>query len=318
MPSTASATAPARPLAERLTVVVLTFNRAAELAHTLGRLQALADRPRIIVVDNASGDGTAAMVRKHFAEVELVSAPANLGAAGRNLGVAAVRTPYVAFCDDDTWWAPGSLGRAADLLDAHPRIGVLNAAVKVGGSERLDPTSVLMARSPLPRGELPGPALAGFMAGACVFRASVYRAAGGYEPRLFIGAEEMLLSLDVLAQGWAIVYAEHLVLHHHPSPVRDSAQRRRLLARNAAWVAWMRLPLGEACLLSLRAVGTLLREGGHGIVDLLRGIPWALRRRRLVPGEVLEMRRAVAGPALREISPRAGAGEAGRDRRIPR
>jgi hypothetical protein len=51
-----------------------------------------------------------------------------------------------------------------------------------------------MSASPLPREGLPGPALVGYMAGACVFRASVFREVGGYEPRLFIGGEEELVA----------------------------------------------------------------------------------------------------------------------------
>ncbi|MEV4708894.1 glycosyltransferase [Actinoplanes sp. NPDC049316] len=42
----------------------------------------------------------------------------------RTIGVRRLDTPYVAFCDDDTWWEPGSLRVAAELLDAYPRIGV--------------------------------------------------------------------------------------------------------------------------------------------------------------------------------------------------
>ncbi|MGB7480132.1 MAG: glycosyltransferase, partial [Burkholderiaceae bacterium] len=104
---------------QRISVVVLTHGRAAELARTLRQLRALPERPPLIVVDNASPDDTAAMVARDFPEAVLVRAPRNLGAAGRNLGAAAARTPYVAFCDDDPWWAPGSLAAAADLLDRH-------------------------------------------------------------------------------------------------------------------------------------------------------------------------------------------------------
>src|SRR5262245_34272344 len=56
----------------------------------------------------------------------------NLGAAGRNAGVRAARTPYVALCDDDAWWAPGALARAAHLLDVHPTLAVVCARVLVG------------------------------------------------------------------------------------------------------------------------------------------------------------------------------------------
>ncbi|WP_371884408.1 glycosyltransferase family 2 protein [Caballeronia sp. S22] len=281
--------------AARLTVVVLTYNRADQVLDTVARLAALPDRIRIVVVDNASSDGTAERIAASFPFVELVTAPANLGAAGRNLGVERVTTEYIAFCDDDTWWSPGSLSRAVRILDAVPRVAVLNARVVVGEHGTPDETCERMRESPLRDDGLPGRSLIGYMAGACVFRTDVYRQVGGYEPRLFIGGEETLVSLDVLTCGHEIVYVDELVLHHHPSPLRDSAQRRRLLARNAAWVAWLRLPLAEA----LRVTGCALRvmraEGSlrYDLPVLVAGLGWALRRRRVIPARVREMRRIV-------------------------
>ncbi|HEY2270118.1 MAG TPA: glycosyltransferase, partial [Streptosporangiaceae bacterium] len=105
-----------------MTVVIITRNRRAELARTLDQLARLPEQPAIIVVDNGSGDGTAAHVRWHHPEVRLITARTNLGAVGRNLALRQVTTPYAAFCDDDTWWEPGALTLAADALDAHPDV----------------------------------------------------------------------------------------------------------------------------------------------------------------------------------------------------
>src|SRR5581483_5855637 len=100
----------------RVGVVVLTYNRAAELLRTLQRLAALPEQPRIVVVDNASVDGTAALVGERFPDVLCLPLKENAGAAGRNYGIELCDRPYVALCDDDCWWEPGSLRRAADLL----------------------------------------------------------------------------------------------------------------------------------------------------------------------------------------------------------
>ncbi|KIG03772.1 glycosyltransferase family 2 protein [Caballeronia concitans] len=278
----------------RVSVVVLTYNRAEQVLDTLARLTALPDRVEIIVVDNASTDDTAERITQAFPFVELVVAPSNMGAAGRNLGVDKVRTEYVAFCDDDTWWGAGSLTRAAEILDASPRVAVLSARVVVGEDGDADETCERMRASPLGARGLPGPSLVGYMAGASVFRTTVFKAMGGYEPRLFIGGEESLLALDMLDHGHALVYADELVLHHHPSPIRDSALRRRLLARNAAWVAWLRLPLREAIGSTVRALGVMHRERTllNDAAQLLRGLPWALTRRRVV-GRHVQMMRAI-------------------------
>src|SRR5947209_19658437 len=135
----------------RVAVVMITHNRRDEVLRTLSHLTGLPERPRIVVVDNASTDGTAAAVATHFPRVEVLPAGGNLGAAGRNLGARHVAAPYVAFCDDDTWWDPDHLRRAADLFDAHPRLGALTARVVVEPGGIPDPVCSLLLRSPLPR-----------------------------------------------------------------------------------------------------------------------------------------------------------------------
>ncbi|MEK6346685.1 MAG: glycosyltransferase [Burkholderia sp.] len=300
------------PIAQRISIVVLTWNRADELATTLDRLLALPGNPPILLADNGSNDHTVALVKARFSTVRVIECGANLGAAGRNLAAARVATDYVAFCDDDTWWAPGSLEHAVHVLDAWPGVGVLSARVLVGDARLPDPTCEAMRLSPLGSEGLPGPALVGYMAGACVFRTDLFRRVGGYEPRLFIGGEEELVALDVLKQDRAIVYCEQLHVHHHPSSARDSGLRRRMLARNAAWIAWLRLPLGDACRATLAAIGTFVREG-RGLADstaLLRGLAWALPRREVVPERVLALRRRVQSARRQRPVPAATAGNA--------
>jgi GT2 family glycosyltransferase len=285
-----------RPAVSRVTVVVLTYNRADEVLQTLAELRTLPERPPIIVVDNGSTDDTAVRIARRFPEVRLIRCDSNLGAAGRNRGVEAVGTPYVAFCDDDTCWQAGALQRAEAMLDRYPRVGALSCRVTVGRERAEDPTCTRMAASPLRIDEVPAPALIGLMAGACVMRTALFRCLGGYAPRLFIGGEEALLSLDLLESGAAIVYAADVTTHHRPSPVRDTPQRRRLLARNALWVACMRLPLAEVA----RAAWQCLKlaataPGGAALLaQTIAGLPWALSQRRIVAQPVLTMRRQVA------------------------
>lgn len=280
----------------RITLVLLTYNRCEEVLRTLARLTALPDGAPIVVVDNASADDSAARIAAAFPEVKVVRNAANLGAAGRNAGVAEVRTDYVAFCDDDTWWAAGSLARAVSMLDEHPRVAALVARIVVEPDGYDDPVSTLMSASALDRDGLPGPALLGFMAGASVFRAAAFREVGGYEARFFIGGEEELVTLDLVSRGWSIVYAEDLTVHHHPSAMRDARGRRHLLARNALWVGWLRLPWRSALgrtgrtLREMARNGSLLRDG----LDALRGLPWALRHRQVIPPYVEQMRQVLA------------------------
>jgi GT2 family glycosyltransferase len=268
----------------RVSIVVLTHDRCGEVCRTLERLLSLRERYAVIVVDNGSTDGTPQRIAAQFPGVTMLRAGRNLGAAGRNLGVERVMTPYVAFCDDDTWWRDGALQAAADLLDARPELAVLNARILVGPEERLDPACALMAQSPLGRIEGVGPRLAGFMAGANVMRTCEFRDAGGYWPPFFIGGEESLLALDILDAGGDIAYAPALEVVHWPSPRRDPGLRRRMLARNALWTAWLRLPAIAALRRTAACLAELpnLRSRTVAVCDALGGWRLVWRHRRSV------------------------------------
>jgi GT2 family glycosyltransferase len=273
----------------RIAVVMITHNRREDLLLSLEHLVRLPERPPIFVVDNGSSDMTAESVAERFPQVHVLSAGGNLGAVSRNLGVRAAKTPYVALCDDDTWWAPGSLAHAADLFERHPRLPVATARILVGRQEEEDPICTELERSPLPREkEMPGAPLLGFMAGASVVRRSAFLDAGGFEPRFFLGGEEELLAADLVAAGWWLCYVPQLVVHHHPSERRDVCSRRWHLLRNALWSAWLRRPLSGA----LRQTGRLVRsaprtrETWRGLAAAVAGLPWVLRQRRVSPPEV--------------------------------
>jgi GT2 family glycosyltransferase len=145
-----------------------------------------------------------------------------------------------------------------------------------------------MASSPLPSRDLPGPALLGFIACAVVFRRDAYLAAGGYEPKFFVGGEEELLTLDLVANGWSVVYAPRLTVHHYPSPQRDNAARQRIVIRNALWVAWLRLPWPRA----LKHTWRISRSApdrkamASGLWSALAELPWVCRKRKVLPAGV--------------------------------
>jgi GT2 family glycosyltransferase len=267
----------------------MTRNRADEVLATLDRLRQLPERPPLIVVDNGSTDGTAARIARRFPDVDVVRLTSNAGAVARNIAVQRATTPYVAFNDDDSWWAPGSLSRAADLFDAHPRLGLLVARILVGPREREDPICKEMARSPLPEEpDLPGPPVLGFLACAAIVRRSAYLEVGGFQPRLLIGGEEDLLAADLASAGWGLAYAHDVVAHHHPSTTRDARAVRRLRVRNALWFAWLRRPASTATRHTLRVLGAAPRgaDARAGLLKALRGLPWALRERRVIPPHV--------------------------------
>ena len=273
-----------------VTVVIATRDRRDELIHTLCRLRELVPPPPVVVVDNGSTDGTARAVREQFPAVTVLALRGNYGAPARNLGALASRTPYIAFSDDDSWWAPGALQRAAQTLDAHPRLGLVAAHTLVEPQQRPDPVTLLMAQSPLPRPpDAPGPTVLGCLACSAVLRRKAFMDVGGFSKVLFFVGEEQLLCYDLAAAGWERAYLPDVVAHHHPSVRRpDPCHRRVVERRNALLTAVMRRPLRVAA----TAGAALARAAVHDTEArrALRGalvrLPAALRRRASLPTAV--------------------------------
>ncbi|THA22817.1 glycosyltransferase [Streptomyces sp. A1277] len=286
----------------RLTVVIITRDRRSELLRTLRTLSRLPERPAVIVTDNASRDGTAEAVARHFPDVRLLTPGRNLGAVGRNLAVRQVRTPYVAFCDDDTWWDPGALRIAADRLDAHERLAAVTARIVVEPGGEDDPVVAELRDSPLTGPPwLPGPAIGSFLAAATVMRTEAFREAGGFHPGLWLGGEEELMATDLMRSGWWLAYVPEMVIHHAASPVRDSTARRVLGLRNTLWFTWLRRPAGSALRRTLYLLATVPRDRAslRAFAHAGRGLPWVLRQRRPVPPDI-ERRLAALERAQRQ------------------
>ncbi|MEA2178992.1 MAG: hypothetical protein QOG77_2289 [Solirubrobacteraceae bacterium] len=281
-------------------IVIATRDRRERLCATLARVQALPERPPVVVVDDGSSDGTPDAVERRFPDVEVARLPRPHGAAARNAGVERLDTPYVAFSDDDSWWAPGALRRAVEVLEVHPRVAVLAARVLVGEEERLDPTCAAMASSPLagaPGG--PGRAVLGFVACGAVVRREAFLEIGGFDGRYGVGGEEMRLAVQLASAGWELRYVPDVVAHHHPGTASPRPGRRARALRNDLWTTWSSRPRRTA----IRATARLVRAAGWrpatvvGLLAALRGTPWVLRERHVAPPAVeSDLRRLESGP----------------------
>ena len=276
---------PARPLSHRLSVVLLTYECAHRVEPILTRLRPLG--VPIVAVDNGSSDGTADVLRR-YSEVEVVALPENVGAAGRNAGVARVRTPYLLMCDDDGWYDEAGLAAACDLFDEHPRLGLLNARILVGSAQSLDPISTEMADSPLvdPHG-IPGAVLMSFMAGAVMVRKCAYEQVGGYDPRFFIGGEEETLAVKLAKAGWQMRYCPDFVMHHRPS-LANATRLRAHGMRNTIVNAWLHRRFRSA----VRWTAFVLadtpknRTWLSGLGMTLAAVPWIVRERAPMTAEL--------------------------------
>jgi GT2 family glycosyltransferase len=269
---------PIRPLAERLTVVLLTYNCAHRIERTLDHLLALGIP--VIAVDNASVDGTREVLAR-FPAITVIALSRNIGAAGRNAGAEAALTPYVAFCDDDGWYDPEGLALAVDLLDRHDELALINARILVGPEHELDPISAEMAASPIRRDDdLPGTVLYGFMAGAAIVRREAFLAVGGYDPRYFMGGEEQTVALPLAKAGWALRYVPAVVAHHAPS-MENATRFRAHGLRNTIVNAWLHRPVRSAIRWTAFTLADLPknRDWLRGVRMTVAAIPWIARER---------------------------------------
>jgi GT2 family glycosyltransferase len=112
---------------QELDVVIVSYRCEAMLRDCLSSLRLHpATRPMgVHVVDNASGDGTADMVAREFAEVTLTRNASNAGfSAANNLAIRAGRAPFILCLNPDTRVTEGALDRMLDVIEAHPEVGV--------------------------------------------------------------------------------------------------------------------------------------------------------------------------------------------------
>ncbi|MPY80799.1 MAG: glycosyltransferase [Actinophytocola sp.] len=246
-------------------VAPVTRDRASLVAATLWRLLELRPRPPIILLDNGSSDATdevLSVLAQRHGGIRIIRLTDNLGAAARNLGVLAATTPYVAFSDDDSWWAPDALPMAEAALDRYGGIGLIAARIAVEPRGDIDPTSQAMAESPLSTGDgLPGREVLGFLACGAIVRRAAFIDVGGFSQLLHLGAEEKLFAYDLAARGWRLRYLPDVLAHHQPA-ARDDADhdhRTSLLLRNDTLISVLRRPAGTA----LRSVRSLAESAAH-------------------------------------------------------
>ncbi|CDP84531.1 MULTISPECIES: glycosyltransferase family 2 protein [Mycolicibacterium] len=280
-------------VSDKVSFVIASRNRSEELASVVTRLLDTTDCP-IIVADNGSADGSVPIMRRIAAQsperVTLLELGSNLGAVARNVGVAACRTPYVAFCDDDSWWDPAAPALGAEIFDRFPQTAVLAARTEIWPHGREDPLVQQLAASPLGhRTDLPGPSILGFLACSAMVRKSAFQAAGGFSHILHFRGEEQLLALDLAASGWELCYCPELTAVHHPSVNRPtSAAQDARSVRNDVLTTWLRRPLPHCVRASVRLLGAATRDVEHAraATEAVVRLPDVLMHRRRLPATV--------------------------------
>jgi len=217
--------------AKSITVVILSHNRCADLRETLARYRNAPDWLEIIVVDNASTDGSADMVRSEFPRVRLIANVENRGTGGRNQGIAAAQAPVVVTLDDDSGIAAGLLPDIAGYFSAHAQVAAVGLRVLLAdGSE--EPWFVWLRRGDEEHGYR-SPAL---MTCGAAFRRDAVLAVGGFWEPYQVYVEERDLCTRLIAAGHEVRYVPRWTAVHRRSPrVRSDARFVFMVTRNTVW-----------------------------------------------------------------------------------
>ena len=272
-------------------IVIPTYNGRSLLARCLSSI--VRNRPRppggaieVVVVDDASSDGTSEWLVRAYPAVRLVRREQNGGfCAAANAGLAVTRCPFIQLLNNDTEVTPGWV-EAGLAPFADPTVGSVAPLVLV----RSDPTRVDSAGDayswigwPTKRGHgepasrwlaRPVEEVFGASGSSAFYRAEALGRAGGLDPLFGSYYEDIDLSFRLRWAGYRCVFTPHCRICHEVSATYDhgSPALQRRMARNAELVFWSNLPPG---MLSLAI--------GPHLAFLAAQAAWRLARGRLRP-----------------------------------
>lgn len=209
-----------------VTFIIATHNRRKVLLNTLEKLAATPElcasdgsaaiRSEIILVDNASTDGTSKAVAEQFPDVRVLRKDVNRGACAKNAGVAVAAGQFIVFLDDDSYPAAGSIRRMVQYFLADKNLGAMVCdVILTDGSRECSAYPTV------------------FIGCGVGFRREALAQVGGLPDDFFYQAEEYDLSLRLLDAGWDIGRCDDVrVMHVKTRTGRFPARTTRLDARN--------------------------------------------------------------------------------------
>ena len=212
-----------------MSFLIATHNRRDVLLHTLHKIAACGlarDEFEVLVVDNASGDGTVQAASERFPGVILLPQPRNRGPCAKNVALAQARGEFVVFLDDDSFPEPHSMRRMIELFQNDPHLGAAVFTIT------------------LPDGSRECSAYPDVCIGCGTgFRRRALLDAGGLPDDFFMAAEEYNLSLRLLDAGWKVRTFDDLHVMHLKTPASRFPRRiARLDARNNLILAMRYFP----------------------------------------------------------------------------
>ena len=226
-----------------LSIIVVTYNAGDFIIDCLRSLipaLPVPEHAKILVIDNASHDGTPEHVAETFPHIRLIRNPENRGfAAANNQGLALTTGRYIVLLNPDVVVQPDALSLMADFLDQHPNAGIAGPRMLTGdgmvaltayppysvgvilwqylGLARVFPYAVFgRYRRQCEQAVQPFPV--GWVQGSCfMLRREVYEQIGGLDEELFLFAEEPDYCDRAQQAGWETYYVPAAVVTHYES-----------------------------------------------------------------------------------------------------
>lgn len=253
---------------------------------------------QVIVVDSASSDGSAAMVREHYPWVTLLAQEENIGfTRGNNIGLAAANGRHLLLLNPDTEIVGDMLPQMVAYLDANPDVGVvgphtLNTDGSTQPSRRRFPSLAtgflestwlqplappsLLARYYVMDAPDDATLDVDWVQGhALMARRAVYEGIGGLDPGYVMYFEELDWCRRAKNAGWRVVYLGGAQVVHHGGKSTAQASARKYIHFNQSKLRYFAKYHGTGAAGILRAF--LLVSFGWQIA--LEGAKWLLRHK---------------------------------------
>jgi GT2 family glycosyltransferase len=258
-----------------VTVVLVTYNSAAYVRACLGSVLRSAPAAPVLVIDNASSDGTAQLVRDEFPACRLVALPQNIGhSAACNLALQLAATAWVLLLDHDTevpsGWMEPLLAAAEAFWPATAMVSSRAVLVEQGRLHHDGGYAHFVGHMTLRHGftpldELPPGDEAREVGAQASTSLLVHReraaAVSGFDPRFFIYLNDFELSLRLRLRGWRCYVAPRSVVYHRQGNPETSwrgrgsyPERRAYLIYRNRWMLIAKLYSARTLLLCLPAL----------------------------------------------------------------